>query len=125
MSGMHQAASIINQKLSDTKPLNSLRFGIVPEVLVDLAHLDLSAHFTFKETQVVSGGAYGDISKGECRVQDGKKNIDVAVKRLRFFLAEDIKLVSTLLHCTVHTTKLIIECYCGSYSRKKYMFGQS
>lgn len=67
--------------------------SIRPEILTVLSHLDLSAHFDdFKESKVVDAGTYGDVSSASCILpQYGKTK--VAVKRLRFYIPEDISMV--------------------------------
>ncbi|KAL5483167.1 hypothetical protein ACEPAI_8396 [Sanghuangporus weigelae] len=67
--------------------LSSLHF-ISPSILAELASLNLTGRLS-KTRKVISGGAYGDISKGHFR-SPGRR-VKVAVKCLRFYLKEDIK----------------------------------
>ncbi|KAL5504703.1 hypothetical protein ACEPAH_7366 [Sanghuangporus vaninii] len=64
-----------------------LRF-ISQSILAQLAHLDLSSRLS-KRRKVISGGAYGDISKARCFTCRGP--VKVAIKCLRFYLKDDIK----------------------------------
>lgn len=66
---------------------------IHPEILAQLRHLNLSDCIFFREKNFVGGGGYGDIFRGRCNIPDRGK-FKVAIKRLRFYLKEDIKLVS-------------------------------
>lgn len=63
-------------------------------ILNELTHLDLSGQVEFKGTKVVSIGAYGDICKGTLETQ-GRGRRNIAIKRVRVCLQEDIKIVST------------------------------
>lgn len=75
---------------SDSQTLRFIR----PEILAALSHLDLSAHVIFKESKVVGAGTYGDVTSARCNIpRHGKKR--VAIKRLRFYMAEDFKMVSS------------------------------
>ena len=67
---------------------------IVPEILANLRHLNLTIRVVFRENKVVGVGAYGDICKASCTVE-GRGKVVVAIKRLRFYLKEDIKTVCT------------------------------
>ncbi|KAL5504702.1 hypothetical protein ACEPAH_7365 [Sanghuangporus vaninii] len=67
--------------------LSSLKV-ISPSILAELASLNLTGRLS-KTRKVISGGAYGDISKGHFRAPD--RRVKVAVKCLRFYLKEDIK----------------------------------
>lgn len=85
---------------SDNEPLvsptdNALRL-VNPEILAALNHLDLSGRVTIQRTKVVRAGAYGDVSKAICILQ-GRGKIKVAIKMLRFYLAEDIQTVRACL----------------------------
>ncbi|KAL5532021.1 hypothetical protein ACEPAF_5585 [Sanghuangporus sanghuang] len=67
--------------------LSSLKF-ISPSILAELASLNLTGRLS-KTRKIISGGAYGDISKGHFRAPG--RRVKVAVKGLRFYLKEDIK----------------------------------
>ncbi|KAL5504701.1 hypothetical protein ACEPAH_7364 [Sanghuangporus vaninii] len=67
-----------------TDPLASISQAI----LAELTHLDLGSRLV-KKRRIVSGGAYGDISRGHCLIGEGMVN--VAVKCLRFYLKKDIR----------------------------------
>lgn len=69
--------------------------AVPPGILAELLHLNLSGRVVFKQSKVINGGAYGDICKAQCKFPDGRK-LRVAVKRLRFYLNEDIKMVRYL-----------------------------
>ncbi|KAL5522392.1 hypothetical protein ACEPAG_8408 [Sanghuangporus baumii] len=71
---------------SNANPLEN----IVPEILSQLKHLDLSSLVLFKESNFIGGGGYGDVFKGRCNLP-GRGKTRVAIKRLRFYLKEDIK----------------------------------
>lgn len=65
---------------------------VEPAILSVLSHLDLSEHISFEETKIISSGTFGDISRSRCTLpQHGK--VRVAIKRLRFYAADDIKTV--------------------------------
>lgn len=69
----------------------SLRL-VEPKILSALGHLNLSGYVSFEESRVVSSGTFGDISSTRCTLpQHGR--IKVAIKRLRFYAADDIKTV--------------------------------
>ncbi|KAL5522390.1 hypothetical protein ACEPAG_8406 [Sanghuangporus baumii] len=70
----------------DSNPLTA----VAPEILAELAHLDLSHSIVFKDTRIVGGGTYGDVSIGNCEVS-GKRKVKIAIKRLRFWWKKDIK----------------------------------
>ena len=92
--------------------------NIAPEILGKLKHLDLSGHVAFSENRVINGGAYGDVSTAIYNHEE-RGLTRVAVKRLRFYLSDDIKLVSGVaefLHCQTLTDST-------SCSRKKYTCG--
>ncbi|KAL5493029.1 hypothetical protein ACEPAI_4477 [Sanghuangporus weigelae] len=63
---------------------------IIPSILSELRHLDLTGHVEFAESKVVPGGGYGDICTARCNLKD-RARVKVAVKRLRFYLKEDIQ----------------------------------
>lgn len=67
-------------------PLELIR----PDILAQMRHLDLSSYILFKERNFVSGGGYGDIFKGRCKFPE-RGRTKVAIKRLRFYLKEEIK----------------------------------
>ena len=94
--------------------------GISPEILEKLKHLDLSGRVTFSENRVVSGGSYGDVSTALYNYEE-RGSIRVAVKRLRFYLSDDIKLVSLLWFSVCCGGPMNIL----SSSRKKYMSGRN
>ena len=75
-----------------------LQNNIAPQILEELRHLDLSTRADFKKSKVVGGGAYGDIMQYHCLVT-GQGRVKVAVKRLRFYLFEEIKLVRSFCFC--------------------------
>ncbi|KAL5523312.1 hypothetical protein ACEPAF_1579 [Sanghuangporus sanghuang] len=75
------------EKESDKDPLRD----VSPGILAELKHLDLSDFVGFNNN-VVNGGAYGDICKAYCRFPDGRRS-RVSMKRLRFYLREDITLL--------------------------------
>ncbi|KAL5495961.1 hypothetical protein ACEPAH_3193 [Sanghuangporus vaninii] len=75
------------EKESDKDPLRD----VSPGILAELKHLDLSDFVGFNN-DVVNGGAYGDICKAYCRFPDGRRS-RVSMKRLRFYLREDITLL--------------------------------
>ena len=68
-------------------------FVLLPSILARLEHLDLSAFVEFKERKVVSSGAYSDVSKHRVTLPNHGK-IKVAVKRLRFYMSDDISTVN-------------------------------
>ncbi|KAL5523365.1 hypothetical protein ACEPAF_1632 [Sanghuangporus sanghuang] len=70
----------------DSNPLTA----VAPEILAELAHLDLSLSIVFKDTRIVGGGTYGDVSIGNCAVS-GQRKVKIAIKRLRFWWKKDIK----------------------------------
>ncbi|KAL5480686.1 hypothetical protein ACEPAI_9626 [Sanghuangporus weigelae] len=70
----------------DSDPLTA----VAPEILAELAHLDLSHSIVFKDTRIVGGGTYGDVSTGNCTVS-GQRKVKIAIKRLRFWWKKDIK----------------------------------
>lgn len=74
----------------------TLHHFVAPLILAELLHLNLADRVIFEESKVVSGGAYGDISKGSCNIA-GRGRVEVAIKRLRFYMKEGIKLVSMLI----------------------------
>lgn len=79
------------------EPEASVLHFVAPLILAELLHLSLADRVTFEESKVVSGGAYGDISQGSCII--GRRGrVQVAIKRLRFYMREDIKLVSSMSH---------------------------
>lgn len=80
---------------SDEETEDSQKY-IPPAILAELTHLDLSGKVSFKNHRVVSVGAYGDTLKGRCTL-NSRRNVAVAVKRLRFYLPEDIETVSLSL----------------------------
>lgn len=69
---------------------SSFRTFIPPKILAALSHLDLSGRIIFRETRNIGGGSFGDILKSKCTFDYGS-DMEVAVKRLRFHLPEDIK----------------------------------
>ncbi|KAL5496050.1 hypothetical protein ACEPAH_3143 [Sanghuangporus vaninii] len=70
----------------DSNPLTA----VAPEILAELAHLDLSHSILFKDTRIVGDGTYGDVSIGNCTVS-GQRKVKIAIKRLRFWWKRDIK----------------------------------
>lgn len=72
------------------------RTYIRAELRTEFDHLDLTARVSISDAKVIGAGAFGDISKASCTLLDGR-DIMVAVKRLRFYLREDIDLVSPLV----------------------------
>lgn len=62
----------------------------------ELSHLDLTGRASINNSRVVASGSFGDISKSQYTLGDGRETT-VAVKRLRFYLKEDIDLVSSLI----------------------------
>lgn len=72
------------------------RTYIRPALLEELSHLDLTGRVFINNSRVVASGSFGDISKSQCALADGRQ-ITVAVKRLRFYLKEDIDLVSSFI----------------------------
>ena len=71
------------------------------EITERIKHLDLSTYVEFRETKVVCAGAYGDVSKIRCTLPNlGSGKTKVAVKRLRFYMKEDIATVRIyMLRC--------------------------
>lgn len=93
---------------------------VAPLILTELLHLSLAGNVTFEESKVVSGGAYGDISKGSCTI--GRRGrVQVAIKRLRFYMKEDIKLVSSMLHLSV---LLLTEISCKLFEKEIYVWSK-
>lgn len=84
-----------NYEDREPKKETTLQHFVAPLILAELLHLSLADRVIFEESKVVSGGAYGDISKGSCD-WTGRGKVEVAIKRLRFYMKEDIKLVSIL-----------------------------
>lgn len=73
------------------------RAYVQPSILDELRHLDLSGRVSLKEAQVIGVGTYGDVLKSRCTLQT-QKEVVVAVKRLRFYLKEDIEAVRPYFH---------------------------
>lgn len=69
------------------------RTYIRPELRAKLDHLDLTGRASINSSSVVASGSFGDISKSQYTLGDGRE-ATVTVKRLRFYLKEDINLVS-------------------------------
>lgn len=61
-------------------------------ILNELHHLDLTGRVALEEMEVVGVGAYGDVLKSKCDLEN-RGEVSVAVKRLRFYLKEDIEAV--------------------------------
>lgn len=74
------------------------RTYIRPALHEELNHLDLTGRASINNSRVVASGAFGDISKSHCTLADGRE-ITVAAKRLRFYLKEDIDVVSSPILC--------------------------
>lgn len=74
---------------------SSPRSFIRPELRAELSRLDLTGRASINNARVVASGSFGDISQSQCTFSDGRQ-ITVAVKRLRFYLKEDVDLVSSL-----------------------------
>lgn len=69
------------------------------DVLARLTRLDLSDAPDLRHGNVVNAGAYGDVFKCRCKVND--REIDVAAKRLRFYVkSQDFKSVRILVNYT-------------------------
>lgn len=75
---------------------SNLRAYVPPAILNELHHLDLSGRIALEETEIVGVGAYGDVLKSKCDLNNRGK-VAVAIKRLRFYLKEDIEAVRSLL----------------------------
>lgn len=75
---------------ANSNPRNYIR----PELRAGLSRLDLTGRASINNSRVVASGSFGDISKSQCTFSDGRQ-ITVAVKRLRFYLKEDVDLVSS------------------------------
>ncbi|PAV14607.1 kinase [Pyrrhoderma noxium] len=61
-----------------------------PDILAKLKHLDVSKRLKFEPKQVVKAGSYSDILRGHCEIPV-EGDVRVGVKRMRFYLDEDIK----------------------------------
>lgn len=66
---------------------------VSPSILDSLRHLDLTGHVDTQNMIVASLGAYEDISRGTLETEE-RGTVNVAIKRLRISLPEDLKLVS-------------------------------
>ena len=89
MSGLSPDSTSETHPSVNSNPLDVLK----PRVLDWLSHLDLSSRVLFKEEDFVSGGGYGDVFRGHIVLSDNKR-VKVAIKRLRFYMREDILSVS-------------------------------
>lgn len=76
-----------------TSGAGNLQRIVPPEILSELAHLDLSGRLTSKKPRVVGNGAFGDVYMGRCELPS-RGRIKVAIKLLRFCVSEDVKMVS-------------------------------
>lgn len=65
------------------------------EILTQLAHLGLSDRVVLSDARVYKAGTFGDVLKARCPI-DGRGMVRVAIKRLRFYMNEDIKMVRIL-----------------------------
>ncbi|KAL5493022.1 hypothetical protein ACEPAI_4470 [Sanghuangporus weigelae] len=63
---------------------------VIPNILEELKHLDLTGRVVFEESQVIANGAYGDICRAHYK-HDRQSETTVAIKRMRFYMKEDIK----------------------------------
>lgn len=76
---------------------NTRRF-VPPAILEELKHLDLTERVRVAQAEeytLVNGGSFGDILKSKCHIE-GRGEVPIAIKRLRFYLKEDIVTVCTL-----------------------------
>lgn len=78
--------------------IEGLRRIILPEVLSQLAHLDLSGRIISKRPRVISSGAFGDVYVGKCDILN-RGHVKVAMKSLRTCTNNSIKMVRRNLLC--------------------------
>ncbi|EJD08321.1 uncharacterized protein FOMMEDRAFT_144283 [Fomitiporia mediterranea MF3/22] len=90
--GWHEATFpvLATPLYAHTCPMN--RHGSDSDSEASEDHLNLKGQLSRKRNKSVSTGAYRDISRGKCNVE-GRGKIKVAIKCLRFYLEDDIKLL--------------------------------
>ncbi|EJD00914.1 kinase-like protein [Fomitiporia mediterranea MF3/22] len=86
------ASANLHSPLADLGIIPETLQTVIPEILRELKHLDLTGQVAFHEGKVIGCGAYGDISSAACNLAS-RGTIKVAVKRLRFYMQEDVKLL--------------------------------
>ena len=71
--------------------------SIDQEILSRIQHLDLTKNITDKSRRALAYGGYSEVFKGLLH-KDGHKDVDVAIKRLRFHVDETkVKKASPLM----------------------------
>lgn len=97
--------------------------NVVPEILDQLKHLDLSSLILFKERHFIGCGGYGDVFKGRCNLPDRGKT-KVAIKRLRFYLKEEIKTVNNNTSFYISASYANILFLCQLFEKEIYVWSK-
>ena len=66
------------------KQVNSL--GTAGGVISRIQHLNITKSITYRNPKAAGYGGFSEVFRG--RFQDGESDVDVAIKRLRFYLDE-------------------------------------